>query len=160
MYFVDNRHKKDFDDVFQELTNGVRVNSTSLTTQGRSVRVPLASVTKGVARFTFQDLCTKALGAADYLVIGQHFHTVFVEDVPQLNRNQVNWVRRFIIFVDSMYESNVKLIIYAACQPDKLFQVDLFVSTTKDLKFTVLPCRDQSNSNSNGSSNDDDDDEI
>jgi hypothetical protein len=34
-------------------------------------------------------------------------------------------VRRFIIFVDSMYESNVKLIIQAATKADEIFEVDI-----------------------------------
>jgi predicted ATPase len=89
------------------------------------VPIPRACIVKGVARFAFEDLCTKALGAADYLVIGQNFHTVFVDRIPTMSRNEVNWVRRFIIFVDSMYECHVKLIIHAKTEPDGIFQVDL-----------------------------------
>jgi predicted ATPase len=42
-----------------------------------------------------------------------------------MNRNQINWVRRFIVFVDSMYESHVKLIVQAETEPDGIFTVDL-----------------------------------
>lgn len=125
VYFVGKEARKDFDAIFHSLTQGTPVVSTSLSTQGRLVPVPRASLKKGVARFTFEDLCTKALGAADYLVIGQNFHTVFVERIPKLNRHQVNWVRRLIVFVDSMYESNVKLVLHAAAQPEGIFEVDL-----------------------------------
>jgi len=31
-----------------------------------------------------QDLCDKPLGAADYLAIGQAFHTIFIADIPRL----------------------------------------------------------------------------
>ena len=125
VYFVGKEQRKAFDGVFRSLTDGAPVISTNLTTQGRMVPVPQASLHKGVARFTFEDLCTKALGAADYLVIGQNFHTVFVERIPALERHQINWVRRFIVFVDSMYESNVKLVLQAATQPEGIFEVDL-----------------------------------
>ena len=125
VYFVGKQSRRDFDAVFHSLTKGGPVVSTNLTTQGRMVPIPRASLQTGVARFTFEDLCTKALGAADYLVIGQHFHTVFVDRIPQLNRQQINWVRRFIVFVDNMYESNVKLILQAATQPEGIFEVDL-----------------------------------
>jgi predicted ATPase len=40
---------------------------------GREVVVPRAA--KGVARFTFQDLCSRPLGPADYLAISRAFHT-------------------------------------------------------------------------------------
>jgi predicted ATPase len=125
VYFVGKHSKKDFHQVFRTLTNDTPIVTTSLLTQGRTVPVPMASLTTGVARFTFEDLCQKALGAADYLVIGQHFHTVFLENVPKLSLNEINYVRRFIIFVDSMYESNVKLIIHAATKADDIFEVDL-----------------------------------
>eukprot|EP00548_Thalassiothrix_antarctica_P015354 CAMPEP_0194175664 /NCGR_PEP_ID=MMETSP0154-20130528/9660_1 /TAXON_ID=1049557 /ORGANISM="Thalassiothrix antarctica, Strain L6-D1" /LENGTH=408 /DNA_ID=CAMNT_0038889547 /DNA_START=278 /DNA_END=1504 /DNA_ORIENTATION=- len=126
VYFVGKKKgKEDFDAVFESLTDGTKVESTSLTTTGRLVLIPKASMSKGVARFTFQDLCTKALGAADYLVIGHTFHTVFVENIPTLSRDEINWVRRFILFVDSMYESHVKLIVHAQTQPESIFVVDL-----------------------------------
>lgn len=125
VYFVGNDQEQDFDDVFHLLTKDASVSSTNLSTQGRLVPIPRACIAKGVARFAFEDLCTKALGAADYLVIGQNFHTVFVDRIPSMTRNEVNWVRRFIIFVDSMYECHVKLIIHAKTEPDGIFQVDL-----------------------------------
>jgi len=50
-------------------------------------------MTYDVARFTFDDLCRQPKGAADYLLIGETFHTVFVEDVPILNENAINLVR-------------------------------------------------------------------
>lgn len=103
------------DRLFYELVQTSAVAPTTLQTQsGRRVAIPQASLRKGIARFRFDDLCQKALGAADYLLIGQHFHTVFVEQIPRLSINELNWIRRFITFVDSMYESNVKLILHTA----------------------------------------------
>jgi protein AFG1 len=125
VYFVGKEAKKDFKSVFYALTKNRNVIATSLTTQGRSVSIPMACLSAGVARFTFEDLCTKALGAADYLVIAQHFHTVFVSDIPVLTLNEVNYLRRFITFIDVMYECHVKLIIHAKAAPSGLFEVDL-----------------------------------
>ena len=122
VFFVGAEGKKSFDEVFYSLVASTAVAPTFLTTQGRRVNIPRAALAKGIARFTFEDLCQKALGAADYLVIGQHFHTVFVDMVPQLTMDQLNWVRRFITFVDSMYECHVKLILHAATDGASIFQ--------------------------------------
>lgn len=123
VFFIGKESRQDFDDLFYELVGKNRsVQPTALTTQGRKVKIPLASLSVGVARFSFEDLCQKALGAADYLVIGQHFHTVFVEKIPVLSLNELNWVRRFITFVDSMYESNVKLILQSNVPIREIFQ--------------------------------------
>jgi predicted ATPase len=121
VYFVGRDQYHAFDKLFYELVGGSAVAPTSLKTQGRRVTIPLSSMNKCIARFSFADLCKKALGAADYLVIGQQFHTVFVERVPVLTLNEINWVRRFITFVDSMYECNVKLIIQAKTDVDGIF---------------------------------------
>jgi predicted ATPase len=124
VYFEGGREaRKEFDELFYDLVGAsVSVSPTALRTQGRNVSIPQASLVKGIARFQFEDLCQKALGAADYLIIGQHFHTVFVENIPILNLSQLNWVRRFITFVDSMYESNCKLILHAKTDAKHIFQ--------------------------------------
>lgn len=113
---------KEWDRLFYQLVQGSAVAPTSLETQGRHVVIPQASLSKGIARFSFEDLCKKAMGAGDYLLIGEQFHTVFVEQIPVLTLDEINWVRRFITFVDSMYESNVKLILQAKTEPHSIFQ--------------------------------------
>lgn len=126
VYFVGKESKREMEEVFQSLTKGSITSETFVTAvQGRSVHIPCSSLEYQVARFSFNDLCRKARGASDYLAIGENFHTVFVEDVPVLTMNDVNLVRRFIIFVDAMYECHVKLIVHAETPPDGIFQVDL-----------------------------------
>ena len=39
---------------------------------------------------TWQDLCDKPLGAADYLALGQAFHTIFIADIPRLTMQVPN----------------------------------------------------------------------
>lgn len=125
VYFVGKASRADFDGVFHLLTKGEKVGPTSLSTQGRRVQVPLASLEVGCAKFDFNDLCKKALGAADYICIGENFHTVFVDNVPQLTLNDVNVLRRLITFIDCMYEAHVKLILQLETQPKDIFEVDL-----------------------------------
>ena len=125
VYFIGDNGKQDFDASFRDLTKGTLTEETNLTTQGRAVTIPQASMEYRVAKFSFNDLCRKAKGAGDYLLIGENFHTVFVEDVPTLTMNDINVVRRFIVFVDAMYESRVKLILHCETNPSGIFKVDL-----------------------------------
>jgi peroxisome-assembly ATPase len=113
---------KDFDALFYQMVGpNTAIVPTALSIQNRRVNIPQASLVKGICRFTFGDLCQKALGAADYLIIGQNFHTVFVQDIPALQLAHINWARRFITFIDAMYECHCKVILHAATPPEHIF---------------------------------------
>jgi cell division protein ZapE len=75
----------------------------------------------GVARFTFDDLCVKPLGANDYLTISRHYHTVFLENVPILTPDKRNEARRFNTLVDALYDHRTGLIISAEAEPAALY---------------------------------------
>jgi cell division protein ZapE len=89
-----------------------------LAVQGRELVVPAAA--QGVARFDFEALCRQPLGAADYLAIAQRYHTLIVDHVPVMERDQRNERRRFIILIDALYDHHVKLIASAAAAPADL----------------------------------------
>ncbi len=126
VYYIGDEAKSEFNESFMNLTKGSTITESSkLSTQGRNIEIPQASLEYSVARFSFDDLCRRPRGAADYLIIGENFHTVFVEDVPALSMNDINLVRRLIVFVDAMYECHVKLILHAKTKPDDIFKVDL-----------------------------------
>ena len=124
-FYFSNGEANDFDKIFRNVTDGFPIHPTALETQGRKVPIPLACPPQKVAKFSFDDLCRKALGAADYLVIGQQFSTVFCHDIPKLTIDHVNWLRRFITFVDSMYELKVKLVLHTQAESiDDIFVVE------------------------------------
>lgn len=92
---------------------------TVLMVQGRKLPVPRAA--KGVARFAFTDLCARALGAADYIAVATHFHTVILSDVPALSPEKRNEAFRFTTLIDALYEHRVNLIASAAVEPQALY---------------------------------------
>ncbi|PRW45179.1 lactation elevated 1 [Chlorella sorokiniana] len=75
----------------------------------------------GAAWFTFEELCARPLGAADYLAISQAFHTVFVEGVPAMDMQVRDKARRWITLVDELYNHRTRLVCSAAAPPDQLF---------------------------------------
>jgi protein AFG1 len=72
---------------------------------GRVVQVPLAS--GSAARFTFDELIRRPTGAADYLELMRWYDAFIVTDVPGMTYRQRDLARRFITFVDAVYESRV-----------------------------------------------------
>jgi predicted ATPase len=95
----------------------------------------MAAINARLCRFTFKDLCDNPLGAADYLAIAETFHTVFVSNIPRLNLDQLNRTRRFITFVDCMYDKGVLLHCLADASPQRLFHVEENVKKSIDEVF-------------------------
>lgn len=72
---------------------------------GREIQVPLAS--GRAAQFTFGQLLGRATGAADYLELVRHYDAFIVTDVPGMTIRERDLARRFITFIDAVYESKV-----------------------------------------------------
>jgi cell division protein ZapE len=104
---------------FEQLSEGAPVKPTVLHVMGRSLPVPRAA--GGVARFSFEELCARSLGAGDYLAIATHFQAVVLDEVPILSPENRNEARRFINLIDALYEHRVKLVASAAAAPDSLY---------------------------------------
>ena len=86
---------------------------------GRSLFVPKSL--KGVAVFSFKRLCVEARGAADYLAIAQHYHTVIIVGVPVLGPEKRNEAARFVALIDALYDYRVKLLASADAAADALY---------------------------------------
>jgi cell division protein ZapE len=86
---------------------------------GRTLHVPKSL--KGVAVFSFRRLCGQPRGAADYLAIARHYHTVFIVGVPVLSPENRNEAARFVTLIDALYEHRVKLVAAADAKPEQLY---------------------------------------
>jgi cell division protein ZapE len=105
--------------VFADLTDNASARSITLLVQNRFVVVPRAA--KEVAWLTFAELCGQPLGAADYLALCRRFHTIVLEGIPKLRREQRDAARRFNIFIDTLYEAHGNLIASADAPPQSLY---------------------------------------
>ncbi|AJY46085.1 cell division protein ZapE [Martelella endophytica] len=100
------------------LTGGDGGSAEEIEMRGRTIHVPEAS--GSCARFSFADLCTRPLGAADYRAIAERFATVFIEDVPVLSADRRNEIKRFIILIDTFYDMTIRTVISAEALPEEL----------------------------------------
>lgn len=110
-----------FEAAWHKLTEGAKPRAESIEMKGREVPVPAAAL--GTARFSFQDLCAKPLGASDYLAIAERYRTVFIEDIPVLTPQQGNETKRFINLIDTLYDNHVRLVASAEAMPEQLLPV-------------------------------------
>ena len=117
---ADDRADRALDRAFVELTAGAPAGPEKLMVTGRTLSVPLAAA--GVARFDFEALCGRPLGAGDYLAIATHFHALVLDGIPRLGPGNYDVARRFIVLVDALYDHRVKLVASAGAMPDQLYE--------------------------------------
>src|SRR3954467_12391640 len=108
------------DNAWQRLTGTLGGEPFEIAAKGRVIRVPEAA--RGVARFSFRQLCEQPLGASDYLRIAREFHTLILEAIPVMDYPQRNAAKRFIALIDTLYENAVKLVASAAAEPKTLYR--------------------------------------
>jgi cell division protein ZapE len=111
-------------EIFFRLTDydpedAANVPSAELELGGRTLFVPKSL--KGVAVFSFKRLCGEPRGATDYLAIAHAYHTVIVVGVPEMGPEMRNEARRFVTLIDTLYDTNVKLIATADAEPEGLY---------------------------------------
>ena len=107
------------DGLYGKLTQGHASLPVTIEVQGRKLEVERTS--GGVAWFTFHDLCERALGAADYIEVAAEFHTVLIQNIPQLTPEYRNEAKRFVTLIDALYEHKTNLICTAAAAPNALY---------------------------------------
>jgi cell division protein ZapE len=135
---------------WKRLTAGATPQQVALDVGGRALRVEREAA--GVARFSFDELCARPLGPADYLEIAERFHTVLLENVPRLSPSMREEAARFRTLVDALYEAKVKLVASADAQPhdlypagDQSFEFERTASRLMEMRskaYLALPRRD------------------
>lgn len=112
-----------YDELWSEVTkqSGVAIMSSSINVMfGRTLEVPESC--NGVARFTFEYLCGRPVGAADYIAITKNYHTIFISNIPVMSMRIRDKARRFITLVDELYNHHCRLFCTAETSIDDLFQ--------------------------------------
>ena len=146
---ADDSARAALDDAFRRLTGRARGERITVAVRGHPLEIPQAA--SGVARFAFEDLCAKPLGASDYLAVAQDFHTVILEDIPVMSFEKRNEAKRFITLIDALYDNRVKLLasaekevhdLYVASHGREAFEFDRTVSRLIEMRseeYLALP---------------------
>ena len=94
---------------FRELTKHKTNNPKKLDIKGRELIIN--NFYEGIAKFKFDELCDKNLGAEDYLQISNCCNLIFIEELPDFNENNSNQQQRFITLIDIIYEKKIPILI-------------------------------------------------
>lgn len=108
----------------------------------QSRTIPVSKAAKGVAEFTFKELCEEARGSPDYSAIAKQFNSIILRGVPQQKMTRRDLMRRFILLIDALYYQHRNVVIEAECELDSLFAVDANAQQTEvfDEEFAYTRC--------------------
>ena len=115
----DPDHQRGFEALWRDMLGPEEEAGATIEVLGRKITLPHAI--GGLVRASFASLCSVALGPNDYVAIAEHFHTVFLADVPKLTAARREEARRFVILIDALYEARTRLIVLAEAQPAQLY---------------------------------------
>ncbi|QEE12982.1 cell division protein ZapE [Bartonella krasnovii] len=108
------------DQAWALVLQGHKERSDELSIRGRLIPIPRFAA--GCARFDYRDLCAKPLAASEYLVLGEHYHTIFIDNVPIMDDTCRNETKRFILLIDILYERHIRLFMSAAERVEDLYK--------------------------------------
>ncbi|RIK86075.1 MAG: cell division protein ZapE [Hyphomicrobiales bacterium] len=134
----------EMDAAWTAATAGRAVHRETIPVKGREVAVPRAA--GSTARFTFAELCGAPLAARDYLAIVSRFDTLFLDHIPVMGQDRRNEAKRFILLVDTLYDSRVRLVASAEGPPEALYRgttgAEVFEFARTASRLTEMQSRD------------------
>ncbi len=105
--------------IFTELSADGTPHPQTIPVKGRKLH--LTHTCREMVMLTFDEICAKPLGSADYLELATVFHTFLMHDIPILTPEKRNEAKRFVTFIDVLYEHKARFICSAAAPPDALY---------------------------------------
>ena len=108
-----------FEASWQQISGSADGKEERLELKGRELRVPQTG--NGAARMSFDALCREARSAEDYLALSRRYHTLFIDGIPVMAREDQNAAKRFILLIDTLYDNHIKLVATAEAEPTGLY---------------------------------------
>jgi cell division protein ZapE len=120
-YFISNKKNREaVNNVIANLTDLKRLKSCEIEVWGRKIKIK--KTYKKIAVINFSEIFLSDFGAADYRAICQKFDLIFLLKIPKLTKEDVNEARRFLLFIDEVYENKVALIFSAKVSAEKIYE--------------------------------------
>ena len=99
------------DKILDDLFNNYCSNSEQLNinVMGRNIKIWQGNL-GNCAKFSYKELFEESKSAADYIEICRLFPKILITNIPEFTVEKRNEIRRFITFIDQVYEAKVKLM--------------------------------------------------
>ncbi len=120
-YFIANqKNRQEIREIIADFTKEDQIKSRNIKVWGREIIIK--KTYEKIAIINFDDICREALAASDYQAICQEFDLIFLLKLPVFKKEDRNEMRRFMLFIDEIYENKNALIILAKTKIDKIYE--------------------------------------
>jgi len=109
--------------LFHKITKNKKKLKKTINIKGRKFQIK--DFYENIARFTFNDLCSRNIGAEDYISIASICDFIIIENLPNFSDENLDKQQRFITLIDILYEKNILLAITSD------FSLDVLKSSLK-----------------------------
>lgn len=87
----------------------------------RSFPIKIGNLSRKIAWLEFSQICEEDRSAVDFQALCHHFSILFVSDIPRMSIVSPDIARRFITFIDEVYDAGIRLFWSAEVPPQQLF---------------------------------------
>ncbi|MGN7678814.1 MAG: cell division protein ZapE [Anaplasma sp.] len=121
-YYIGEGSNQKLHEHFLRITNSETPRDVLLAVGGRQIRSGKAC--GAVAWFSFSDLCGNEdpMWVADYREIAKNFSTIFIAGIPVFDRYSSNEMKRFVVLIDELYNSKVRIFCSLAANINELYE--------------------------------------
>ena len=120
-YFISNKKNREIvEEIIAKITKFETLKPRKLKVWGREIKIK--KTYQKIAVINFSDLCEVDFAASDYQTICQNFDLIFLMKLPRLTPDNVNEARRFVLFIDEVYENKVALIVSSKVKISEIYQ--------------------------------------
>ena len=124
VYFNSDFENHLLDDLVSKLLNKNAFKPISIQVLGREIK--LARTCNRLLDTTYSFVCEENRSSVDYLEFCKLFDVIIMRDIPFIDMRHLDTLRRFIVFIDAVYDNKVRLVFSGkASTPQVLFNFSL-----------------------------------
>ena len=136
LFYQSDLNQKDFDELTNKLILAENAPVVEMNLDLLSRKINLKRTCNRLLDTEFSFMCEEARGSIDYLKFCKMFHTIILRNIPIIDLNSANKLRRFIVFIDTVYDNRVKLVCSSkAAKPELIFKTDNVF--TEDKRYVI-----------------------
>jgi cell division protein ZapE len=123
-YLIDD--KQNADEGMAYLSDKLTVLAPCQPKTNRSIEINMRNINyiayaDDIIWFDFTELCCTNRSATDYIVLAERFNTILVSNITVMHNEHDAAAKRFVHFIDALYDHNVKLLVTANAIPQNLY---------------------------------------